>query len=323
VTAVDAVGLEERAAMLATRSIKKETKAQALDLLIRICDLTTLEGSDTPGKVRALCAKARRPDLFDATVPPVAAVCVYPLMVPVAVEELRGTGRAADGATARAPASRAPMGASEASGGAAPGRHRVKVASVAGAFPSGLGPLESRLEEVAWAVEHGADEIDMVLDRSAFLSGDTRRAFDEIVATKKACGSAHLKVILETGELGTYDAIRRASVLAMEAGADFIKTSTGKIGVNATLPTALCMLEAIRDFHHETGRMIGFKAAGGVKTAKQGWQYLVVAQETVGPEWLDPSLLRIGASSMLNDVLHQLHFLKSGRYDRPEHASVD
>lgn len=277
--------------MLATRSIKKETKAQALDLLIRICDLTTLEGSDTPGKVRALCAKARRPDLFDATVPPVAAVCVYPLMVPVAVEETAGTA--------------------------------VKVASVAGAFPSGLGPLESRLEEVAWAVEHGADEIDMVLDRSAFLSGETRRAFDEIVATKKACGSAHLKVILETGELGPYDAIRRASVLAMEAGADFIKTSTGKIGVNATLPTALCMLEAIRDFHHETGRMIGFKAAGGVKTAKQGWQYLVVAQETVGPEWLDPSLLRIGASSMLNDVLHQLHFLKTGRYDRPEHASVD
>jgi deoxyribose-phosphate aldolase len=289
--AVDAVGLEERAAMLATRSIKKETKAQALDLLIRICDLTTLEGSDTPGKVRSLCAKARRPDLLDPLVPPVAAVCVYPLMVPVAVEEVAGTP--------------------------------VRVASVGGAFPSGLGPLDSRLDEVAWAVERGADEIDMVLDRSAFLSGDVRRAFDEIVATKKACGSAHLKVILETGELGTYDAIRRASVLAMEAGADFIKTSTGKIGVNATLPTALCMLEAIRDFHHETGRKIGFKAAGGVKTAKQGWQYLVVAQETVGPDWLDPSLLRIGASSMLNDVLHQLHFLKTGHYDRPEHASVD
>ena len=289
--AVDAVGLEERAAMLATRSIKKETKAAALDLLIRICDLTTLEGSDTPGKVRSLCAKARRPDLLDPTVPPVAAVCVYPQMVPVAVEALTGTD--------------------------------VHVASVAGAFPSGLGPRESRVEEVAWAVEHGADEIDMVLDRSAFLSGDLQRAADEIVATKKACGDAHLKVILETGELGTYDAIRRASVLAMEAGADFIKTSTGKIGVNATLPTALCMLEAIRDFHHETGKRIGFKAAGGVKTAKQGWQYLVVAQETVGPEWLDPSLLRIGASSMLNDVLHQLHFLKTGRYDRPEHASVD
>jgi deoxyribose-phosphate aldolase len=291
VAAVDAVGLEERAAMLATRSIKKETKAAALDLLIRICDLTTLEGSDTPGKVRSLCAKGRHPDLLDPTVPSVAAICVYPSMVPVAAEELQGTG--------------------------------IHLASVGGAFPSGLGPLESRLEEVSWAVEHGADEIDMVLDRSAFLSGRFDEAADEIVATKKACGSAHLKVILETGELGTYDLIRRASVLAMEAGADFIKTSTGKIGVNATLPTALCMLEAIRDFHHETGKRIGFKAAGGVKTAKQGWQYLVVAQETVGPEWLDPSLLRIGASSMLNDVLHQLHFQKTGRYDRPEHASVD
>ena len=277
--------------MLATRSIKKEAKARALDLLVRTCDLTTLEGSDTPGKIASLCAKARRPDLLDPTVPPVAAVCVYPLMVPVAVEALAGSG--------------------------------VHVASVGGAFPSGLGPLDARLDEVTWAVEHGADEIDMVLDRSAFLSGRDDRAFEEIVATKKACGDAHLKVILETGELGTYDYIRQASMLAMEAGADFIKTSTGKIGVNATLPTALCMLEAIRDFHHETGRRIGFKAAGGVRTAKQGWQYLVVAQETVGPEWLDPSLFRIGASSMLNDVLHQLHFMKTGRYDRPEHASVD
>ncbi|HVM53022.1 MAG TPA: deoxyribose-phosphate aldolase, partial [Acidimicrobiales bacterium] len=220
VVPVDAVGLEERAAMLATRSIKKEAKARALDLLVRTCDLTTLEGSDTPGKIASLCAKARSPDLLDPTVPPVAAVCVYPLMVPVAVEALAGSG--------------------------------VHVASVGGAFPSGLGPLDARLDEVTWAVEHGADEIDMVLDRSAFLSGRDDRAFEEIVATKKACGDAHLKVILETGELGTYDYIRQASMLAMEAGADFIKTSTGKIGVNATLPTALCMLEAIRDFHHET-----------------------------------------------------------------------
>ena len=288
---VDAVGLEERAAMLATRSIKKETKAAALDLLVRICDLTTLEGADTPGKVRSLCAKARRPDLRDPSVPPVAAVCVYPAMVPTAVDALAGSG--------------------------------IHVASVAGSFPSGLGPLEARLEEISWAVEHGADEIDMVLDRSAFLAGDLDRAAEEIVASKKASGSAHLKVILETGELGTYDNIRRASVLAMEAGADFIKTSTGKIGTSATLPTALCMLEAIREFHHETGRKMGFKAAGGIKTAKQGWQYLVVTQETVGADWLDPSLLRIGASSMLNDVLYQLHFLETGRYDRPEHASVD
>ena len=282
--------------MLATRSIKNEAKARALELLVRTCDLTTLEGADTPGKVQSLCAKARRPDLLDDTVPPVAAVCVYPLLVPVAVEALRDSG--------------------------SPGSE-VAVASVGGSFPSGLGPLEARLDEVSWAVGQGAHEIDMVLDRSAFLSGQHDRAADEIVATKKACGPAHLKVILETGELGTYDNIRAAADLAMRAGADFIKTSTGKVGVNATLPTALCMLEAIRDFHHETGRRVGFKAAGGIKTAKQGWQYLVVAQETVGPEWLDPSLFRIGASSMLNDVLHQLHFLKTGRYDRPEHASVD
>jgi deoxyribose-phosphate aldolase len=285
--AVDAVGLEERAAMLATRSIKKDAKRTALDLLIRTCDLTTLEGADTPGKVRSLCAKAMRPDLLDASVPAVAAVCVYPSMVPVAAEALRGSG--------------------------------VHLASVGGAFPSGLGPIEERCDEIAWAVAHGADEIDIVINRSAFLSGRYDQVTDEIVRSKEACGDAHLKVILETGELGTYDNVRRASHLAIDAGADFIKTSTGKVGTNATLPVALCMLEAIRD----SGRRVGFKAAGGVRTAKQGWQYLVVAQETLGPDWLDPSLFRIGASSMLNDVLHQLHFLNTGRYDRPEHASVD
>lgn len=285
--AVDAVGLEERAAMLATRSIKKDAKRTALDLLIRTCDLTTLEGADTPGKVRSLCAKGIRPDLLDPTVPSVAAICVYPSMVPVAADALRGTD--------------------------------IHLASVAGAFPSGLGPIEERCDEIEWAVAHGADEIDIVLNRSAFLSGAYRQAHDDIVGSKEACGEAHLKVILETGELGTYDNVRRASALAIDAGADFIKTSTGKVGTSATLPVALCMLEAIRD----SRRRVGFKAAGGVKTAKQGWQYLVVAQETLGPEWLDPSLLRIGASSMLNDVLHQLHFLNTGRYDRPEHASVD
>jgi len=285
--AVDAVGLEERAAMLATRSIKRDAKRTALDLLIRTCDLTTLEGADTPGKVRSLCAKGIRPDLLDPTVPSVAAICVYPSMVPVAADALRGTG--------------------------------IHLASVAGAFPSGLGPIEERCDEIAWAVAHGADEIDIVLNRSAFLSGAYQQASEEIVRSKEACGAAHLKVILETGELGTYDNVRRASALAIDAGADFIKTSTGKVGTNATLPVALCMLEAIRD----SGRRVGFKAAGGVKTAKQGWQYLVVVQETLGPDWLDPSLLRIGASSMLNDVLHQLHFLSTGRYDRPEHASVD
>lgn len=290
-TAVDAVGLEERAASLAKRSIKKDAKLWALDLAIRSMDLTTLEGSDTVGKIVAICAKAVRPNPLDPSIPPVAAVCLYPQLVPVALEQLEGTG--------------------------------VKVASVAGGFPSGLGPLDARLQEIRDVAATGAHEIDIVLNRSLFLGGRYAKAFEELVTAREAAGAAHLKVILETGELGTYDAIRRASVLAMEAGADFIKTSTGKIGVNATLPTALCMLEAIREFHHETGRRIGFKAAGGVKTAKQGWQYLVVAQETVGPKWLDPTLLRIGASSMLNDVLHQLHFLKTGRYDRPEHASVD
>jgi deoxyribose-phosphate aldolase len=291
VPAVDAVGLEERAASLGARSVKKEAKRRALHLLVRCCDLTTLEGADTPGKVASLCAKATHPDPTDPDVPAVAAVCVYPTLVPVAVDALRGTG--------------------------------IGVASVAGAFPSGLGPLSARLEEIRWAVDAGASEVDIVLNRSAFLSGRYRQAFDEIVASKEACGDAHLKVILETGELGTYDLVRRASALAMAAGADFIKTSTGKIGTSATLPVALCMAEAIRDFADQTGRQIGFKAAGGVRTAKQGWQYLVLLQETLGPAWLTPSLFRVGASSMLNDVLMQLQFQRSGHYARPEHVSVD
>ena len=288
---VDAVALEERAATLATRSIKKEAKQRALELLIRCCDLTTLEGADTPGKVLSLCAKARRPDALDPSVPPVGAVCVYPFMVPVAADALRGTG--------------------------------IHLAAVAGDFPPGLGPIEVRLDEIRWAVAAGADEIDIVLNRSAFLAGRYREAFDEVVAAKDACGDAHLKVILETGELGSYDLVRRASALAMAAGADFIKTSTGKIGVSSTLPVILCMSEAIRDFADQTGRQVGLKAAGGIRTAKQGWQHLVVVQETLGPEWLTPSLFRVGASSMLNDVLMQLHYLKTGRYDRPEHVSVD
>ena len=288
---VDAVALEERAATLAKRSIKQDSKLQAYDLAVRMMDLTTLEGADTPGKVAALCSKAMRPDPVDPSIPSVAAVCVYPLMVPVAVEEVAGTG--------------------------------IHVASVGGAFPSGLGPLESRLDEVAWAVEHGADEIDMVLDRSAFLSGDLKRAFDEIVATKKACGSAHLKVILETGELGTYDNVRRASLLAMAAGADYIKTSTGKIPSAATLPVALCMLEAIRDVHQETGRVVGFKAAGGVRAAKQAIQHLVLVHETLGPDWLTPDRYRIGASSLLNDVLMQLRKEKTGTYQSPDYFTVD
>src|SRR3989454_5200939 len=236
VAAVDAVGLEERAASLAKRSIKRESKLWALDLAIRCVDLTTLEGSDTPGKIVAMCAKAVRPDPTDASIPSVAAVCIYPALVPVAAGQLKGTG--------------------------------VHVASVAGSFPSGLGPLDARLAEIRGAVEMGADEVDIVLNRSAFLAGRYRQAFEEVAASKDACGAAHLKVILEVGELGSYDAVRRASVLTMAAGADFIKTSTGKIGTGATLPGALCMLEGARDFFHQTGRAVGVKVAGGVRQSK-------------------------------------------------------
>jgi deoxyribose-phosphate aldolase len=291
ISPVDAVGLEARAAALAGRSIKKESKRVALDLAIRCMDLTTLEGVDTPGKVLAMCAKAVRPDPLDPTVPPVAAVCVYPELVPVAARALRAT--------------------------------TVAVASVAGSFPAGLGPLEVRLREIAWAVEHGADEIDIVINRSAFFAGDYERVVDEIAASKRACGDAHLKVILETGELGSYDAVRRASVLAMAAGADFIKTSTGKIGTAATLPVALCMCEAIRDYHEQTGRMVGLKVAGGVRTAKQSWQYLVIVNETLGSSWLTPTWFRIGASSLLNDVLMQIRMQREGRYQRPDDFTID
>ncbi len=291
VTPVDAVGLEARAAALGGRSIKKASKAAALDLAIRCCDLTTLEGADTPGKVRALCAKAVRPDPTDRRVPSVAAVCVYPLMVPVAAEALTGSG--------------------------------VLVASVAGAFPAGLGPLDTRLAEIAEAVAAGADEIDMVLNRSAFLAGDYATAYDEIAASKEAAGRAHLKVILETGELGSYDQVRRASMLAMAAGADVIKTSTGKIGTAATAPVALCMAEAIRDFREQTGRIVGLKLAGGIRSAKQSWQYLVIVGETLGPEWLTPDRFRLGASSLLNDLLMQRRWLVTGRYQRPDDFTID
>src|SRR3954466_1704456 len=270
---IDQVALEERAASLAKRSIKKEAKVFALELAVRMTDLTTLEGSDTPGKVAALASKAVRPDPSDASVPSVAALCVYPNLVPTAVERLRGSG--------------------------------VKVASVATAFPSGQSPLDLKLDEVRWVVEQGADEVDMVIDRGAFLAGRYAKVYDEIVRVKEASGEAHLKVILETGELGTYDNVRRASLLAIAAGADFIKTSTGKLPGAATLPVTLCMLEAIRDVHAETGRMVGMKPAGGIRQAKQAVQYLVQLHETLGPEWLTPDLYRLGASSLLNDVLMQ------------------
>src|SRR5215213_281844 len=243
---IDQVAVEARAGELAKRSIKRDAKLFALELAIRCMDLTTLEGADTPGKVAALCSKAVRPDPTDAHIPSVAAVCVYPNLVPTAVERLRGTG--------------------------------VKVASVATAFPSGQSPLEAKLEEVRWVVENGADEVDMVIDRGAFLSGRYAKVYDEIVRVKEACGDAHLKVILETGELGTYDNVRRASLLAMAAGGDFIKTSTGKLPGAATLPVALVMLEAIRDVHDETGRMVGFKPAGGIRVSKQAVQHLVLVR---------------------------------------------
>ncbi|HET7043349.1 MAG TPA: deoxyribose-phosphate aldolase, partial [Gaiellaceae bacterium] len=254
VGSVDQVAVEGRAAELAKRSIKKEAKVWALELAVRVMDLTTLEGADTPGKVSALCSKAVRPDPADRSVPSVAAVCVYPNLVPTAVDRLRGSG--------------------------------VKVASVATAFPSGQSRLDVKLADVRDAVELGADEVDMVIDRGAFLSGRYAKVFDEIVQVKEACGDAHLKVILEVAELGTYDNVRRASLLAMAAGADFVKTSTGKLPGAATLPVQLVMLEAIRDVHDETGRRVGMKAAGGVRTAKQAVQYLVQVHETLGPEWL-------------------------------------
>jgi deoxyribose-phosphate aldolase len=285
------VALEARAGELAKRSIKKDAKLWALELAVRVTDLTTLEGADTPGKVAALCSKAIRPDPSNPGIPSVAAVCVYPNLVPTAKARLDGSG--------------------------------VNVAAVATAFPSGQTPIDIKVAEVVRAVEFGADEIDMVIDRSAFLSGRYAKVFDEIVQVKKAIGDIHLKVILETGELGTYDNIRRASLLAMAAGADFIKTSTGKISPAATLPTALCMLEAIRDVHDETGRVVGFKAAGGVRAAKQAIQHLVLVHETLGPDWLTPDRYRIGASSLLNDVLMQIAKQRTGVYQGKDYFTID
>ena len=291
VGSVDAVAVEERADALARRSIKREAKLFALDLAIRMMDLTTLEGQDTPGKVAALCSKAVRPDPADATVPSVAAVCVYPNLVPAAVERLAGSG--------------------------------VRVASVATAFPSGQSPTSVKVAEVREVVELGADEVDMVIDRGAFLSGRYAKVYEEIVQVKEACGDAHLKVIVETGELGTYDNVRRASLLAMAAGADFIKTSTGKLPSAATLPVTLVMLEAIRDVYDETGRKVGMKPAGGIRQSKQAVQYLVQLHETLGVEWLTPDLYRLGASTLLNDVLMQIRKEKTGRYQSPDYFTVD
>ena len=293
---VDAVGVETRATTLATRSVKAGAKQRALDAAIRMIDLTTLEGADTPGKVRALSAKARAPDPADPTTPSVAAVCVYPDLVEVAVDALRGS--------------------------------EVKVASVATAFPSGRASLSVKLAEVKEAVAAGASEVDMVIDRGAYLAGHFGAVVDEIQATRAACGAgdaggARLKVILETGELATYDNVRRASWLAMLGGADFIKTSTGKVAPAATLPVAVVMLEAVRDFADSTGRCVGVKVAGGIRTAKDALRYLVLVHEVAGDEWLDPTLFRIGASSLLNDLLMQRQKQRSGVYAGPDYFTLD
>jgi deoxyribose-phosphate aldolase len=290
-TAVDAVAAEARAAALAGRSLKKESKVWGLKLAMSMIDLTTLEGKDTAGKVHALCQKAIRPDPQDSSIPHVAAVCVYPSMIRTAVKSLAGSS--------------------------------VKVASVATGFPSGQTYQSIRLAETRLAVAEGADEIDMVINRGAFLSGDLQRVFDEIAETKEACGPAHLKVILETSELGSYDEIRRASMLAMFAGADFIKTSTGKVPPGATLPVTLVMLEAIRDFRHVTGKMIGMKPAGGISNAKLALAYLVLLYETMGAEWMTPERFRFGASSLANDILMQLRKEQSGAYQSSDYFTLD
>ena len=287
---VDQVGLEGRAATLATRSIKKDSKIWAIDTAISMVDLTTLEGMDTDGKVRALCTKALHPDPTDPACPAVAAVCVY--------GDLVATTRACVG-------------------------DQVHVAAVATAFPSGRASMDVKLMDTKQAVADGADEIDMVIDRGAFLAGNYAKVFEEIVAVKEACGDAHLKVILETGELKTYDNVRRAGWLAMQAGADFIKTSTGKVSPAATLPVTLLMLEAVRDFADQTGTRIGVKAAGGIKTSKDAIRYLVMVNETVGEDWLNPDMFRFGASSLLNDLLMQRQRMRDGHYSGPDYVTID
>jgi len=279
---VDRVMAEERARSFTRRSIKRESKEQGLRLALSMVDLTTLEGADSPEKVRSLCRKAITPDPADPSLPSAAAICVYPSLVPVARAALEGSP--------------------------------VRIASVATGFPSGQYPLEVRLDDTRRAVEAGADEIDMVISRGAFLSGRRAEVANEIAAVKDACGSAHLKVILETGELETYDNVRAASDLAIEAGADFIKTSTGKVSPAATMGVTLVMLEAVRDEFLRSGRRIGVKPAGGIRASKQALHYLVMVKETVGGEWLTPALFRFGASSLMNDLLMQLARLRTGVY---------
>lgn len=288
---IDAVGIQERVARIRTRSIKKDSKLQALELALRMMDLTTLEGSDSEGKVRQLCNKAMHPYTELPDIPSVAAVCVYPNRVALAKSILKDSS--------------------------------ISIASVATAFPSGMSSLQIKLDDVRYAVSEGADEIDMVISRGAFLSGQYAKVYDEIAQIKEACESAHLKVILETGELGSLENVRMASDLAMKAGADFIKTSTGKIAPAATMPVVLVMLHAIRDYYHSTGVKIGMKPAGGIRSSKQAIQYLVMVKETLGNDWLDPSLFRFGASSLANDVLMQWVKEKTGRYQSLNYFSND
>ncbi|MFS3128254.1 deoxyribose-phosphate aldolase [Nocardioides sp. Bht2] len=288
---VDQVGAEARAASLGTRSIKTSAKEFAIDLAIRMVDLTTLEGADTAGKVTALANKAMRPDPADPSCPATAAVCVYPDMVGIAKQTLGDSG--------------------------------VNVAAVATAFPSGRAAMDIKLADTRDAVAAGADEIDMVIDRGAFLSGRYLQVFEEIKAVKEACGPAHLKVIFETGELQTYDNVRRISWLSMLAGAHFIKTSTGKVQPAATLPVTLIMLEAVRDFRAATGQMVGVKPAGGIRNTKEAIKYLVMVNEVAGPDWLDPDWFRFGASSLLNDLLMQRTKMQTGRYFGPDYFTLD
>ena len=288
---IDKVAVEERVARLNKRSIKKESKIQGLKLALSMIDLTTLEGKDSEGKVIQLCSKAKTPYAPMPGLPSVAAVCVYPNMVATAKKALKGTG--------------------------------IHVASVATAFPSGMAQLDVKLEDTRYAVSEGADEVDMVISRGQFLKGNYNFVYDEIAAIKEACGSAHLKVILETGELETYENVRKASDIAMHAGADFIKTSTGKISPAATQPVTLVMLEAIRDFHHETGKKIGMKPAGGIRKAKEALQYLVLVKETLGADWLTPDLFRFGASSLTNDLLMQIVKQETGVYQSSVYFSND
>lgn len=291
ITPIDHVAVEEKVSRLNKRSIKKESKVLALKMALSMMDLTTLEGKDSEGKVRQLCQKAKQPHPAMPELPHVAAVCVYPSMVRVAKKALTGSN--------------------------------INVASVATAFPSGMAPLSVRIDDTRFAVDEGADEVDMVISRGAFLQGEYQQVYDEIAAIKEACGKAHLKVILETGELHTYENVRLASDIAMKAGADFIKTSTGKISPAATQPVTLVMLEAIRDYYYETNKMIGMKPAGGIRTAKQAIQYLVLVKETLGAAWLTPDYFRFGASSLANDVLMQIVKQHTGSYQSGDYFSLD